>query len=220
MSIALNLASVHARIEAACAACGRDPREVTLLAVSKRMPESAIREAYAEGQRDFGENYVQELVQKAEALRDLPELRLHLIGHLQTNKAKLVARAAHAVQSVDSVRVAEALARAVPAGRVLRVHVQVNAAGEATKSGAELSEVGALVAAIQKEPTLVLDGFMTIPPAADEARDREAFRALAALGRAHGTSSLSMGMSADLETAVEEGATVVRVGTAIFGARS
>lgn len=219
MSIASNLAAVHARIAAACTACGRDPSEVHLLAVSKRMPESDMREAYAAGQRDFGENYVQELVQKAEALRDLPGLRLHLIGHLQTNKAKHVARVAHAVQSVDSVRVAEALARAVPAGRVLHVHVQVNAAREATKAGAELAEVDALVAAIRREPTLLLEGFMTIPPAADEARDREAFRTLAALGRAHGTKSLSMGMSADLEMAVEEGATIVRVGTAIFGAR-
>jgi pyridoxal phosphate enzyme (YggS family) len=220
VSIATSLVAVRARIDAACRACGRSPDDVALLAVSKRMPERAIREAYAAGQRDFGENYVQELVQKAEALADLPDLRLHLIGHLQTNKAKSVARVAHAVQSVDSMRVAEALAKATPDGRVLHVHVQVDVADEATKSGADLADVEAIVAAIRREPRLVFDGFMTIPPADDVVRTREAFRTLRALARTHGVTSLSMGMSGDLEMAIEEGATCVRVGTAIFGTRA
>lgn len=218
-TVAEGLASVRARVASACRACGRDPASVALLAVSKRMPAELVREAYAAGQRDFGENYVQELAQKAEALADLPDLRLHLIGHLQTNKAKVVARVAHGVQSVDSARVARALAAAVPEGRVLEVHVQVNVADEASKSGAAVVDLPAVLEAVRAEPRLALRGLMTIPPADDEARTRAAFRALRALATAHGLPSLSMGMSGDLELAIAEGATIVRVGTAIFGAR-
>jgi pyridoxal phosphate enzyme (YggS family) len=187
-----------------------------------------VREAYAAGQRDFGENYVQELAEKAELLADLTELRWHFIGHLQRNKAKVVCRVASVVHTVDSVRLAEELGKRAKdgAGRVpvLPVLVEVNVGGEAQKSGCEPSSLGELLNAIEQEPALKLVGLMTVPPATEDPRGaRSYFDVLASLQRQHGgvprLPELSMGMSHDLEHAVAAGATFVRVGTAIFGER-
>jgi pyridoxal phosphate enzyme (YggS family) len=218
------LRQVHERIERACARAGREPSSLRLIAVSKRHTPEAMRAAYGEGQREFGENYVQELVQKVEALRDLSELRMHLIGRLQRNKVKDVLRVVDRLQSVDSVdslRLAESLAeRAAAAGRVLPVLVQVNVAGEAQKAGVAEADLPELIAAISGWPSLALDGLMVIPPDVEPEQRRPHFRRLRQLAQQHGLRELSMGMSEDLEIAVEEGATQLRIGTAIFGERS
>jgi PLP dependent protein len=213
------LEAVGARIASAAASAGRDPASIRLVAVSKTMPSSAIREAYEAGQRDFGENYAQELAQKATELADLADLRWHFIGHLQSNKAKIVAPLAHLVHSVDSVSLAKELAKRA---RGLAVLVEVNA-GEAQKSGAREEDVPALLDAIAAQEALRLRGLMVVPPADPDAA-RRAFERLARLRDALGGTArlpeLSMGMSADLEIAVATGATIVRIGTAIFGART
>ena len=224
-AIAEALAQVHARIERAAAAASRDPQSVRLVAVSKTKPSEAIREAYAAGQRDFGENYAQELAEKAEQLTDLPDIRWHFIGHLQSNKAKLVAPVAHLVHTVDSPSLARELAkRTEKLGRErLRVLVEVNVGGEAQKHGVRPDDLPKLLDAVDAESRLLLQGLMTIPPHdLDEAR--RAFEGLASLRDRHGGAArlpeLSMGMTDDLEVAVACGATLVRVGTAIFGARN
>jgi pyridoxal phosphate enzyme (YggS family) len=217
------LTEVRARIASACQRVGRARDDVRLIAVSKRHPPEAIRAAYALGQREFGENYVQELAAKAKALSDLPELRLRLIGHLQRNKAKELLRvgaALHAVDGVDSVRLAEALAREVEAAhRTLEVLVQVNPAGETQKSGVAEADLPVLVAAIRGMPALSLRGLLLIPPNLDPEQRRPFFRRVRELATELSLPELSMGMSDDLEPAIEEGATQVRVGTAIFGER-
>lgn len=216
--LARTLAEVRARIAAACAPSGRDPATVELVAVSKLQSQEAVRAAYAAGQRVFGENYVQELLTKAEACVDLVDLRWHFIGHLQRNKAKEVVRAGATVETVDSVKLAEALAeRAAREGRVLDVFLQVNVAAEPQKSGCAPAEVGAVLAAVRAQGALRPRGLMTVPPA--EGDPRPWFALLRELAREHGLHALSMGMSADLEAAIAEGATHVRVGTAIFGGR-
>lgn len=218
------LAAVRARIAGACAAAGRDPSSVRLLAVSKTKPPEAVREAYGAGLRDFGESYAQELEAKARALADLPDLRWHFIGHLQTNKAKVVARVASAVHTVDSVHLARELGkRAQREGRELDAFVEVNVGGEAQKSGCAPRELEAVLDAVAREaPWLRSVGLMTVPPD-DEAATRAAFGTLATLRNLHGGAArlpeLSMGMSDDLELAVAAGSTWVRVGTALFGAR-
>jgi len=227
-AVAQGLARVRDRIVRAAAAVGRDPAEVRLIAVSKTKPASAIREAYAAGQRDFGENYAQELVQKAEELADLTELRWHFIGHLQTNKARFVVRIAHMVHTVDGPSLARELGkRAAKEGRGdtlerLPVLVEVNVGGEPQKHGATASELKDVLASVDAEPALVLRGLMTMPPNDLEAA-RRAFEALSSLRALHGGTKrlpeLSMGMSDDLEIAIACGATLVRVGTAIFGGR-
>ncbi|HEU5074830.1 MAG TPA: YggS family pyridoxal phosphate-dependent enzyme [Polyangiaceae bacterium] len=231
------LERVRQRIAEAAAASGRHASEVRLLAVSKTKPGAVIREAYAAGQRDFGENYLQELVRKAEELSELGDIRWHMIGHLQTNKTKLAAHYASMVHTVASPRVVDALARRrrewaeEGAGRPahlatpLPVLVEVNIAGEAQKSGCAPGELGEILAAIQREPWLALRGLMTVPPFTDEVGvARRCFESLRALRDAHGgperLPELSMGMSDDLEAAIAAGATIVRVGTAIFGARA
>jgi len=221
MSVAEGLLAVRARIAAAARAAGRDPASVTLVAVSKRQPLSAIREAYAAGHRVFGENYVQEWVEKADALAsELPDLRWHFIGHLQRNKARPLVERHAWLETLDSPKLVRALARQAPE-RPLSVSIQVNVAREAQKSGVLPEDLDALVACVRAEPTLQLEGLMTVPPAdADPSRARPHFETLAALAEAHGLDSLSMGMSADLEVAIAAGATLVRVGTAIFGARA
>lgn len=233
-ALAVRLRAVNERVAASAAAAGR--RGVRLLAVSKGQPASLIRAAYALGQRDFGENYVQELTQKAEALGDLPELRLHLIGHLQRNKAKQVVLHASAVHSVDSLALVEELARRmhgreVPADKRafgddprLPVLVEVSIAGEAQKSGCPAAELAAVLEAAERAPTLRPVGLMCVPPLTDDASaSRPYFDALARLREEHGGAArlpeLSMGMTADFEHAVLAGSTLVRVGTAIFGAR-
>lgn len=222
--IAEGLRAVRGRIADAARAAGRDPRAVTLVAVSKTKPVEAIREAYAAGQRAFGENYAQELVTKAEALADLRDLEWHFIGHLQSNKARLVARVAHVVHTVDSRSLGEELGRRALAAQrpPLPVLLEVNVGREAQKHGAAPEDLGALLEAVRGVPHLRVRGLMTLPPD-DDAGAARAFDDLAALRDAHGGAAalpdLSMGMSGDLELAVARGATLVRVGTAIFGAR-
>jgi pyridoxal phosphate enzyme (YggS family) len=235
------LEAVRKRVADAARASGRDPEAVRIVAVSKTKGSDAIRTAYAAGHRDFGENYAQELVKKAAELEDLPHLRWHFIGHLQRNKARLVARVASVVHTVDSVRLAEELGKRateapVPSARAfsrrgdaldarLQVLVEVNIAGESQKSGCPPDDVPALLDAIEHEPGLRLTGLMTVPPAfEDPEASRPFFEQLSKLRDAHGGAArlpeLSMGMSHDLEQAVRAGATVVRVGTAIFGERA
>ncbi|MBW2463750.1 MAG: YggS family pyridoxal phosphate-dependent enzyme [Deltaproteobacteria bacterium] len=220
--VAANLAVVRERIERAAVGVGRAPADVTLVAVSKMHPPEAIRAAHAAGHRVFGENYVQELVDKVDVLSDLHGLKFHFIGHLQRNKAKQVVRVGAVVETVGSQRLANALgARAAAAGQTLDVYAQVNVGGEAQKSGCSVGDAPAVLDAVREHEALALRGLMTVPPATeDPAAARPYFSRLRELrdDLAPGL-GLSMGMSRDLEIAVEEGATVVRVGTAIFGNR-
>jgi PLP dependent protein len=227
-SIAGNLQHVRGRIGDACATAGRPVQSVTLLAVSKTFPASAVREAHAAGQRAFGENYVQEGLEKIAALADLrSQLEWHLIGPLQGNKTRAVAEAFDWVHSVDRLKIAERLSQQRPPSLPpLNVCLQVNISGEASKSGVDSAELPALAHAVAALPGLRLRGLMSIPEPADgfEAQ-RAPHRMLHALWqslRDEGLSldTLSMGMSADLEAAVAEGATIVRIGTAVFGGRT
>ncbi len=224
-TVAERLAEVRARIERAAAACGRDAGRVKLVAVSKTKPAEAVREAYAWGQRAFGENYAQELAAKADALRDLPDLEWHFIGHLQTNKARVVARWAHVVHTVDSVALARELGKRAARERAapIDVLVEVNVGGEPQKAGVSPGEIDDVLAELRAQPALALRGLMTMPPADDLAAADRVFETLALLRSLHGGAAvlpeLSMGMSDDLEVAIARGATYVRVGTAIFGPR-
>lgn len=220
MSLGERLSAIQERIAAACARAGRDPAKVQLLAVSKRMPEAAIREAYALGLRHFGENYAQELRDKADHLSDLRGLRWHAIGPLQTNKAKYVAKVAYAFHALDRLEVAQALAQR-RTFEPLRCFLEVNLAGETSKGGVAPSGVPALAEKVRALPGLSLVGLMALPPLGEDPEAaRPHFRALRALAEANGLSELSMGTSADFEVAIEEGATIVRVGTLLFGERS
>ncbi len=224
-----NLTAVQARIEDACRRVGRDPTTVRLLPVSKTKPEASLRLAHAAGCRMLGENKVQEAYRKWEAMQDLTDLRWSVIGHLQTNKAKLVARFAAEFQALDSLRVAEALDRRLQVeGRSLDVFVQVNTSGEASKYGLAPDEAGRFLRALPAFSTLRVRGLMTLALFSGEAeRVRQCFVLLRTLRdrlrqdapAGTGLDELSMGMSGDFEIAIEEGATVVRVGQAIFGAR-
>jgi pyridoxal phosphate enzyme (YggS family) len=224
-TLAEHLAEVRARIRSAAERCGRDPASITLLAVSKTKPASAVVEAYEAGQRAFGENYAQELEEKAHALQHLPDLEWHFVGRLQSNKAKVVAPLARVVHAVDGEKLARELQRrAEGRARPLEVLVEVNVGGEASKGGVEPGALAGLLATIDGLPALQLRGLMSIPPPqADAEGSRRFHRALRELRDAHGGAArlpvLSMGMTDDLEVAIEEGATIVRVGTAIFGAR-
>ena len=219
--VAARLSEVHARIERACARAGRSPGSVRLLAVCKGIGAEAVRAAYAAGEREFGESYVQELQTKRAALADLPDLGFRLIGRLQRNKAKLAVELAGAVDSVDSVELAQQLSqRAHALGRTLEVLLQVNVDREPQKAGVLPEALPALIDAVSALPALSLQGLMAIPRAdEDPERSRPAFAALREHALRHGLRELSMGMSGDLEVAVDEGATIVRVGTAIFGPR-
>jgi len=224
-TIAENLAAIRGRIRDAARAAGRDPASVALVAVSKKKPAEAIREAYAAGHRAFGESYAQELDAKARDLADLADIEWHFIGHLQSNKAKLVAAHARVVHSIDGAGLARELGRRVAlAGRPkVGALIEVSVAGEAQKHGAPPSELGAVIEAVRAEASLDLRGLMTMPPAGDLDEARRTFEALAQLRDRHGgiaaLPELSMGMSDDLEAGVAAGATLVRVGSAIFGAR-
>lgn len=225
-SLSARLAEVKRTIDEAAAKAGRAPGSVRLVAVSKHHPAEAIRAAYAAGQRDFGENYAQELAEKAAALRDLPDLVWHAIGQLQRNKVKAVVEHARFLHAVDRAELAiEIDKRAAAAGVTASVLVEVNLAGEASKGGCAPEDLGALLAVIAPLAHVRAVGLMTIPPAEDDAEaTRPRFVALRALRDAHGGAAalpeLSMGMSQDYPIAVAEGATLVRVGTAIFGARA
>lgn len=225
-SVAARLAGVRERIERATRACNRHPSSVTLIAVSKGHSPESIVEAYRAGQRDFGESYVQELQRKAGALAQLSDIKVHLIGHLQRNKAKLAVQYAHVVHTIDTPQLASELARrqAALGPARLPVLVEVNVGGEAQKHGVTPAGLGNLISAVRGLPELDLRGLMTIPPHSDDpAQARPHFEALRALQQVHGgvqtLPELSMGMSDDLEVAIAAGATLVRVGTAIFGAR-
>jgi hypothetical protein len=210
---------VERRIEAAASRAGRRREEITLLAVTKTFPASAIREAYELGLRDFGENYVQEFEAKRPELEDLTGARFHLIGHLQSNKARRATELFHAVQTVDSAKLARRLSEA--ACRVLEVMLEVRLSGESAKSGARPEDLPELIEAVSGCPNLRLTGLMTMPPWSDAPEaSRPYFRRLRELGLRCGLPGLSMGMSHDLEVAIEEGATHVRVGTALFGSRT
>ena len=219
--IASAIERVQERIERACEGAGRDPGSVQLVAVSKGHPEEVIRTAYAAGMRVFGENYAQELAAKASALSDLRDIRWRFIGHLQRNKIKLIEGAQATVDTVDSARLAQALStRAGASGTDLEVLLQVNVGGEAQKSGCTPDEVPALVEAVRALPNVTLRGLMTVAPHLDEVEaTRPFFAALRGLAEANGLPELSMGMTHDLEQAVAEGATMLRIGTAIFGPR-
>jgi pyridoxal phosphate enzyme (YggS family) len=212
---------VRERIERACARAGRDPGEVALIAVSKAHPEEAVRAAYAAGLRVFGENYAQELARKAAALEDLRDVRWRFIGHLQRNKIKLIERANATVDTVDSLRLAEAISsRAAARDTTVELLLQVNVGGEAQKSGCTAQEVPALVDAVRALPNVELRGLMTVAPHYDDPDEaRPVFAALREIAAAHGLPELSMGMTHDLEAAVLEGATMLRIGTALFGPR-
>jgi pyridoxal phosphate enzyme (YggS family) len=225
ITIPANLQAVKLRIDAACAAARRDPATVTLLAVAKTWPASAVREAAAAGQRAFGESYVQEALAKQAALTDLA-LEWHFIGPLQSNKTRAVAENFAWVHSVERLKIAERLsAQRPPQLPPLNVCVQVNVSGEASKSGCAPEAAPALCRAVAALPGLRLRGLMAIPELTEKsALTRRRFAVLHDLQEALGAEglsldTLSMGMSHDLDDAIMEGATIVRIGTAIFGER-
>jgi pyridoxal phosphate enzyme (YggS family) len=229
MSIRENLAAIRARMAAAATRAGRAPESVTLVAVSKYVSVERIAEAMAAGQELFGENYLQEAEEKIARLPS--SLKWHCIGHLQSNKAKAAATLFHMVETVDRIKLARALDRhAAEAGLVLPVLIQVNVGREPQKAGVLPEEAAALLGEMRELAHLEVRGLMTMPPFFDQPEAaRPYFRALRELAQAlaskgvlggHGAIELSMGMSGDFEVAIEEGATLVRVGTALFGARS
>jgi len=221
-TIADNLSALAARIASAAQAAGRDPASIQLLAVSKTKPASAIREIYAAGVRDVGENYLQEALTKQEALRDLP-LIWHFIGPIQSNKTKAIAEHFDWVHSVDRLKIAQRLSEQRPGALApLNICLQVNVSGEDSKSGCAPADLPALAEAVAKLPNLRLRGLMAIPePSDDRAAQEAAFASLRTLQQhlGLGLDTLSMGMSHDLEAAIAQGATWVRIGTALFGAR-
>ena len=211
------LAQVEERIARAAERAGRRRGEITLVAVTKKFPAEVIREAYDLGLRVFGENYVQEFEAKHPALADLKDAEFHLIGHLQSNKARVASDLFHAIETVDSEKLAR---RLNDAAKKLEVMIEVKLSEEETKAGADPASLPALIASIRACPHLELTGLMTMPPWNDDPEvTRPYFRRLAQLAREHGLAKLSMGMSHDLEAAIEEGATHIRVGTALFGPR-
>ena len=226
LMISANLDVLRGRVRQACLRSGRDPADVTLVAVSKTFPADALRQAAEAGVTDFGENYVQELLGKREALAG-EQIRWHFIGHLQSNKVRKAVAAVSRIQSIDSADLGARVGRvAAEMGRVMPLLIQVDLAGEATKSGVPEAELAAVLEALRGVAGISVDGLMAIPPFLEdpahvrpyfkrlrELRDESMTRGLLARG------DLSMGMSHDFEAAIEEGATIVRVGTAIFGER-
>ncbi|WP_054891176.1 MULTISPECIES: YggS family pyridoxal phosphate-dependent enzyme [unclassified Pseudomonas] len=221
-TLADNLRAISERIDNAARAAGRDTASVHLLAVSKTKPASAIREIHAAGVRDVGENYLQEALAKQDELRDLP-LIWHFIGPIQSNKTKAIAEHFDWVHSVDRLKIAQRLSEQRPSGLpALNVCLQVNVSGEDSKSGCTPADLPALAQAVAELPNLRLRGLMAIPePSDDRATQEAAFARLRQLQEnlGLGLDTLSMGMSHDLEAAIAQGATWVRIGTALFGAR-
>ena len=232
MSIASNLAEVRARIAAAASRCHRNPDGISLMAVCKTFPPEAIREAYAAGQRLFGENKVQEFDGKSAAVADLKDAEFHMIGHLQSNKSRRAAELFHAIDSVDSLKLAERLnSAAAELNKTLPVLLEINVGGEEAKSGISLdwTEVEPPLANAAKWTNLQIRGLMTVPPFTEDPEGaRSYFREVRELRDEIVRRNfprvqmdvLSMGMSHDFEVAIEEGSTCVRVGTAIFGERT
>jgi PLP dependent protein len=208
---------VEQRIQAAVGRSGRTRDDVTLVAVTKKFSPEVICEAFSLGLRVFGENYVQEFAEKLPAVHGLADAQFHLIGHLQSNKARLAAELFRVIETVDSEKLA---GRLNEAGKSLEVMIEVKLSPEGTKAGAAPEELPGLIEAIRACPNLLLTGLMTMPPwNTDPETTRPYFRKLAGLARLHKLPKLSMGMSHDLEAAIEEGATHIRVGTALFGPR-
>ena len=217
MSVRERLSEVRDRIEHAAARAGRDSRSITLVAVTKVFPASAIREAYEAGIMDFGENYVQEFESKAPEVRDLTGARFHLIGHLQSNKARKAFELFQVIETVDSAKLARRLDEAA---RPLDVMLEVKVSPEEAKSGADPAELPTLIESVRASKNLRLLGLMTVPPWTEDGEmSRPYFRRLRELGSKYGLPHLSMGMSHDFEVAIEEGATFIRIGTALFGKR-
>lgn len=217
MSLRERIEQVEQRIQDAARRAGRRREEITLVAVTKKFSAEVMREAYGHGLRVFGENYVQEFAEKHPALADLHGAEYHLIGHLQSNKTRMAAELFGVIETVDSAKLARRLNES---GRVLEVMIEVKLSEEESKAGTAPEQVPGLIEAIRGCGNLRLTGLMTMPPwSADPEQTRPYFLRLAALAREHGLAKLSMGMSHDLEAAIEEGATHVRVGTALFGAR-
>lgn len=197
---------------------GRQRSEVKIVAVSKKFSADHIRVAYAAGLRDFGENYVQEFAEKKPALADLPDAHYHLIGHLQSNKARLACQLFDVVETIDSAKLLERI-DAFSEGKT-EVWFEIKLSDETSKTGAQPEEIRALLSAAQRCSRIQVAGLMTIPPWSEDPEiSRPYFRRLARLAREHGLQQLSMGMSNDFEAAIEEGATLIRIGTALFGAR-
>jgi len=217
MSVAENLARVRERIDQACQRAGRDPREITLVAVTKGVGADRIVEAHSLGIRDFGENRVQEAQPKVSALSHL-DVTWHMVGHLQSNKAKLALGLFHTIDSVDSLSLAEALSRRAPAP--FPILLEVNVSGEASKFGISAGSLPRAFEEIARLPNLEVRGLMTVAPLAKDLQEvRPLFARLRELSRALGLRELSMGMTDDFEVAAEEGATQVRLGRALFGER-
>jgi hypothetical protein len=216
-TLAQRLGAVRDRIARAAERSRRNPAQILLLAVTKVFPAAAVREAYGLGLRDFGENYVQEFEGKAPELAGLEGARFHLIGHLQSNKSNRAAELFQTIQTVDSPKLAR---RLNDVGSPLDVMLEVKLSEEHAKSGADPAELPELIDAVRGCPNLRLTGLMTMPPWSDDPEaSRPYFRRLRELSERHGLHGLSMGMSHDLETAIEEGSTCVRIGTALFGKR-
>jgi pyridoxal phosphate enzyme (YggS family) len=217
------LDQVESRMAAAAARAGRQRSDILLLAVTKKFPAAAIRDAYALGLRDFGENYVQEFDTKREELADCPGARYHFIGHLQSNKTKKAAEIFDCIHTVDAAKIARRLDEDAPGDGPspgIEVLIEVKLSTEPAKAGAAPGDVPALVEAIRGCPHLRLLGLMTMPPWSEDAeKSRPYFARLRELAGQNGLQHLSIGMSHDLEVAIEEGATMVRVGTALFGPR-
>jgi pyridoxal phosphate enzyme (YggS family) len=234
-SIAERLRQIQNEIAQAATRVGRDPNDIRLIAVSKTHSPERVLEAYAAGQRDFGESYVQELLQKAPALEQLPDLRFHFIGHLQRNKVQKLGALVSAIHSVDSVRLVSELDRRLegmplpaarrldPAESRLPVFVEVNVGREPQKHGAMPDALAEILESVERSSSLVLRGLMTVPPHTEDPEGaRPYFRELAALRKTHGAPrlpELSMGMTHDFVQAIEEGATSIRIGTKLFGER-
>ncbi len=218
-SVAERVAEVRERMAVACARANRATDSVRLVAISKKQPEERVRAAMDAGLREFGENYAQELAARVSSFSEVEGVRWRFVGPLQSNKVNLVVRTGAAIDSLHSPDLADALRRRVR-HQPIEVLIQVNTAGESQKSGCAPSAVPALVEAVRAMPELNLRGLMTVPPFTDDPEDaRPHFRTLAALARSLALSELSMGMSADFEVAIEEGATMIRVGTDLFGPR-
>ena len=215
------LEEVEGRIASAVKRAGRARSEVTLIAVTKKFPADVIREAYELGLRRFGENYVQEFEIKHPLVADLADAKFHLIGHLQSNKTRPAAELFQVIQTVDSEKIARRLdAMGQEIGKRFEVMIEVKLSEEQSKAGAAPEALDALIGGIRGCTNLQLTGLMTMPPWSDDPEQtRPYFRRLAELGKKHALPKLSMGMSHDLEAAIEEGATHIRIGTALFGPR-
>ena len=215
--LAQRLEVVEGRIGSAAARCGRKRAEIRLIAVTKKFPAQVLRDAYGLGLRDFGENYVQEFEDKFPELSNLPEARYHLIGHLQSNKAKKATELFHTIQTVDSAKLAR---RLDGEGKPRDILIEVKLSEEDAKAGVAPADLAAVIRAVGECRCLQLKGLMTMPPWSEDPEvTRPYFARLHALAQEHQLAQLSMGMSHDLEAAIEEGATMVRIGTALFGPR-